>query len=164
MGVRAVQTVGIHVLAPVVVAHALDTVRVSAQRLYTSHPAADYERRLHSGIGHIVDEKEIQKRKPMFLTDILRTIPGIRIVPSRYTSEDVMMQGGQAILGPGVCRPDLYVDGSRMANDPTFPINSLVIATELRAVEVYARPSTVPMQYRSLSGCGVILIWTVGAK
>jgi carboxypeptidase family protein/TonB-dependent receptor-like protein len=142
----------------------LDTVRVSAQRIYTSRRTADFERRLHSGVGHIIDEKEIEKRHPMMLTDLLRTVPGVLIVPSRYSGEDVLMRGGQGILGPGTCRPDLYIDGSRIANDPTFPINSIVMVNDLRAIEVYARPASVPMEMRSLSGCGVIAIWTGGRR
>jgi hypothetical protein len=91
-------------------------------------------------------------------------VPGVLIMPSRYSSEDVWMRGGQAILGGGLCRPDLYIDGSRVANDPTFPINQLVMASDLRAVEVYARQGTIPSEFRSLSGCGVIVIWTGGTR
>ena len=138
--------------------------RVSAQRIYTSRRAADFERRLHSGAGHIIDQKEIAKRQVLLLTDLLRTIPGVRIVPSRYSSEDVLMRGGEGVLGPGTCPPDIYIDGARISNDPAFPINSLVLANDLRALEVYARPATVPTELRTLSGCGVIAIWTVGSR
>ena len=142
----------------------LDTVRVSAQRIYTSRREAEFERRMHSGMGHVLDQKAIAKRQPVSLTDLLRTIPGVMIVPSRYSSEDVLMRGGEAVLGSGVCRPDIYIDGARIANDPTFPINSLVIVSELKALEVYTRPATVPTELRTLSGCGVIAIWSVGAR
>lgn len=142
----------------------LDTVRVSAQRIYTSRRTADFERRLKTGMGHILDQREIAKRQPMSLTDLLRTIPGVRIVPSRYSSEDVLMRGGEGVLGPGTCRPEIYIDGSRISNDPTFPINSLVLPNELRALEVYTRPATVPTELRTLSGCGVIAVWTLGSR
>jgi hypothetical protein len=138
----------------------LDTVRVTAQRLYTSRRRADFERRLHSGMGHIIDEDEIVKRNPMEVTDLLRTMPGVMVRPSRYSGEDVYMRGGLGILGPGICRPDLYIDGIRVTNDEMFPINQLVMASDLRAVEVYARQGTVPAELQSLSGCGVIALWT----
>ena len=137
----------------------LDTVRVSAERIYTSQREAEFERRLKTGMGHIIQAQDIVKRQARSLTDVLRTVPGVMIVPSRYASEDVLMRGGEAVLGPGTCRPDIYIDGSRVANDPTFPINSLVLVDEVRAVEVYSRPVLVPTQYRSLSGCGAILVW-----
>jgi hypothetical protein len=142
----------------------LDTVRVSAERIYTSPRTADFERRLRSGMGHIIEAKEIAKRQAVSLTDVLRMVPGVLIMPSRYTNEDVMMRGGQAVLGGGLCRPDIYIDGARAANDPTFPINSIVLVNEIRAVEVYARPASAPSEYRSLSGCGVILLWTTGSR
>ena len=142
----------------------LDTVRVAAERIYTSPRTADFERRLRSGMGHIIEAKEIAKRQAMSLTDILRMVPGVLIVPSRYASEDVLMRGGEAVLGGGICRPDIYIDGARAANDPTFPINSLVLVNEVRAVEVYARPALVPSEFRSLSGCGAILLWTMGSR
>jgi carboxypeptidase family protein/TonB-dependent receptor-like protein len=142
----------------------LDTVRVSAERIYTSRREADFEQRLRTGVGHVIQAKDIAKRQATSLTEILRTVPGVLIVPSRFASEDVLMRGGEAILGPGTCRPDIYIDGSRVANDPTFPINSLVLVNEIRAVEVYSRPASVPTEYRSLSGCGAILLWTMGSR
>ena len=142
----------------------LDTVRVTAQRLYTSRRQADFERRLHSGVGHILDEKEIDRRNPMQVTDLLRMVPGVMVVPSRYSGEDVLMRGGLGIMGSGLCRPDLYVDGVRVFNDPMFPINQLVMASDLRAVEVYVRQGTIPAEFQSLSGCGVIVVWTGGRR
>ena len=121
----------------------LDTVRVAAERIYTSPRTADFERRLRTGMGHIIEAKEIAKRQAVTLTDILRMVPGVLIVPSRYASEDVLMRGGEAVLGGGTCRPDIYIDAARVANDPTFPINSLVLVNEVRAVEVYARPAAM---------------------
>jgi len=141
----------------------LDTVRVSAQRLYTSGREQAFERRLKTGVGHVIDEKEIEKRRPQVLTDLLRTIPGVMILPGQHSGEDVFMRGGQAILGSGLCRPDILVDGVRVANDAAFPFNSLVQTSEIRAVEVYAHSTLVPAELASLSGCGVIAVWT-GAR
>jgi hypothetical protein len=138
----------------------LDTVRVTAQRLYTSGREADFERRLRTGLGHVIDENEIEKRRPMVLTDLLRTVPGVQILPGKRANEDIYMRGGQAILGGGLCRPDIRVDGVQIANDELFPVNSIVSVDEIRAVEVYAHASMLPTEYQSLSGCGVIAIWT----
>jgi len=138
----------------------LDTVRVTAQRLYTSAREADFERRMRTGLGHLIDENEIEKRKPMVLTDLLRTVPGVQILPGKRANEDIYMRGGQAILGRGLCRPDIRVDGVQVANDEFFPVNSIVGVDEIRAVEVYAHASMLPTEYQSLSGCGVIAIWT----
>ena len=141
----------------------LDTVRVSAKRLYTSRREADFERRVHTGTGHLIDEKEIEKRKPLVLTDLLRNVPGVMILPDQHSWDVAYMRGGQSVLGSGLCRPDLMVDGIRVANDEMFPLNSMVSTTEIRAVEVYAHSAMVPADLASASGCGVIVIWT-GAR
>jgi len=138
----------------------LDTVRVVAKRLYTSRREAEFERRLRSGVGHVIDEAEIEKRRPMAITDLLRMVPGVMVVPGQRSSEDVLMRGGLGIMGGGYCRPDVLIDGVRVVNDETFPFNSMVSVSDLRAVEVYARASLVPAELSSLSGCGVIAIWT----
>jgi hypothetical protein len=42
----------------------------------------------------------------------------------------------------------------------TGSIESMVSIDDVRAIEVYARGGVVPAQFTSLSGCGVILMWT----
>jgi hypothetical protein len=141
----------------------LDTVRVSAQRVFTSRREADFERRLRSGYGHLIDETEIEKRRPHVLTDLLRMVPGVQVLPGRRSGYDVFMRGGQAILGGGLCRPVLMIDGARVTNDENFPVNSMVTTNDIRAVEVYAHAALVPAEFQTLSGCGVIAVWT-GAR
>ena len=138
----------------------LDTVRVVAQRVFSSRREADMERRLKKSLGHVIDEVEIEKRRPMVMTDVLRTIPGVAVLPGKRANEDVYMRGGHGILGTGMCRPDVRVDGSLVANDELFPFNSIVSMDQIRAIEVYAHASLVPVEYQTLSGCGVIVIWT----
>jgi hypothetical protein len=130
----------------------LETVRVFAQRVYPSPFAGDFERRRRRGGGRFFDETEIEQRKPTLLTDLVRGIPGVRVVPSIWGGVDVLMHGG--------CRPDLIIDGSRQINDPTFPANTLVWANELRAVEVYTDPIKVPTEFQNAGGCGAIVVWT----
>jgi hypothetical protein len=140
----------------------LDTVRVTA-RVYSSKREQEFERRLRTGTGHLIDEKEIEKRRPQVLTDLLRTVPGVMVVPGQRSSEVAYMRGGLAVLGSGLCRPDILVDGVRVANDEMFPLNNIVATSEIRAVEVYAHSTMVPAELASLSGCGVVAIWT-GAR
>jgi hypothetical protein len=141
----------------------LDTIKVTAERLYTSRRRADMERRMRSGVGRFIDEKEIERRNPMFLSDLLRMVPGVMVVPGQVGGDDILMRGGLG-FGSGLCRPDLYIDGVRVVNDPSFPLNSLVWVSELQAVEVYNRAALVPGEFHSMSGCGVIVIWTGGRR
>ena len=146
-------------------AFALDTVRVTAQRerIFTNPRDAAFERRLKHSTGHVIDEAMIEKRRPMVLTDLLRQVPGVLIVPGKRSGYDVFMRGGQAILGNGYCRPDIWIDGSRITNDELFPFDMMVQVNDVRAVEVYPHQGTVPAELGSTSGCGVIGVWT-GAR
>ena len=133
----------------------LDTVRVTA-RIYTSRKLAEFERRVRSGLGHYILEADIERRRPMFLTDLLRTVPGVSVMPGRYGGEVVLMRAAMH----GRCRPEVFIDGTRIFNDPYFPLNSIVPMQDIRAVEVYARSLTVPAQFSSMGRCGAIVIWT----
>ena len=146
-------------------AFALDTVRVTAQRerVFTNGRDAAFERRLKYSVGHVIDEAEIEKRRPIVLTDLLRQVPGVIVMPGKRSGYDVFMRGGQAILGSGYCRPDIWIDGSRITNDELFPFDMMVQINDVRAVEVYAHAGTVPPDLASTSGCGVIGVWT-GAR
>jgi hypothetical protein len=138
----------------------LDTVRVVAQHVFSSRREADIEQRLRKSLGHVVGAAEIEKWQPQVMTDLLRRIPGVQILPGKRSGEDVYMRGGQAILGSGMCRPDIRVDGSLVVNDENFPINFIVNMDQIRAIEVYAHATLVPVEYQTTSGCGVIVIWT----
>jgi hypothetical protein len=131
----------------------LDTMKVFAQRVYPSPFSGDFERRRRMGGGRFFDEKEIEQRKPTLLTDLLRTIPGVHVVPTIWG-------GVEPVMSPGNCRPDLIIDGTRQINDPTFPLNTLVWANELRAVEVYTNRLKVPAEFQTVRDCGAIVVWT----
>jgi hypothetical protein len=137
----------------------LDTIRVFAQRVYPSPFSGDFERRRRMGGGHFLDEREIERRKPTLLTDLLRTIPGVRVVPTIWGGVEAVMRDGRG-LAAGTCRPALVIDGTRQVSDSTFPINTLVWANELRAVEVYTEPLRVPAEFQAVKECGAIVVWT----
>ena len=60
-----------------------------------------------SGLGgRFFDETEIEQRKPTLLTDLVRGIPGVHIVPSIWGGVDVVMSSGN-------CRPDLVIESVR---------------------------------------------------
>ena len=69
------------------------------------------------------------------------------------------MRGGQAILGTGMCRPDIRVDGVARRERRDFPLNAIVSMEQIRAVEVYAHASLVPVEYRD-ERVRVVAIWT----
>jgi hypothetical protein len=139
------------------IAVTLDTVRVTAQRAYASRRLLELERRQRSGMGHILDAKEINKRNPWVLTDLLRSMPGIRMTPGRFSSHVVRMRHPK---GFGFCTPEFIVDNVRVMVDEDFPIDNLIPMDDINAVEVYT--NMVPGEYFNHNDCGVIAITSGG--
>jgi len=118
---------------------------------------ADFYDRSASGFGHFVTREQIEKRNPMNLSDMMRLIPGARLVPMRG--------GGQAVLrfnratGGRDCPPQYWVDGVK-----AYGLNiDDIIPQDVEGIEIYEGPSTIPAQFNTREGttiCGVVLIWT----
>jgi hypothetical protein len=119
-------------------------------RMYRSLKMQEFERRRRHEKGHFIDRQQIEARSPLFISDLLRGIPGVRVA---WTTEgDVRLVMGH---GMSACVPDLYIDGSR---SHAARINDW-LPNLIEAVEVYNRAFDRPSQFHS-SRCGAILLWT----
>ncbi len=152
------------------VTEVLDTVRVLGQRIVLPPDMRDFERRRKAGFGTFIDEKEIERRHPLFVADLFRMVPGVSVVPTRLFSYSVVMPGrtlGGTVVntplgkakGSAGCTPAFYIDGTRINSDDG-EIDLMVSTAEIRAIEIYTRASNVPAQFNSTSGCGSIVIHT----
>jgi hypothetical protein len=110
------------------------------------------DRRQSNALGHYFTREEILARQPQFLSELLRTVPGVTIAQSRVGGFRIRMRG---------CRyaPLVWVDGSRL---PGLELDEIARTDDVAALEVYTTPAGVPAQYldRSNVGCGTILVWT----
>ena len=140
-------------------AQELPSVEVLAERRRSRLP--DFERRRETGLGRYLDREQIEQRNPMEVTDLLRTIPGMRVVWNG-TDYDVVSSRGAASLSSASCKPALYIDGSPVMGDDISP-NTFVRPNDVEAMEVY-RGADTPAQFQRMgsggSGCGAIVIWT----
>ncbi|MBC7897614.1 MAG: carboxypeptidase regulatory-like domain-containing protein [Cytophagaceae bacterium] len=132
----------------------LATVKVEA----TADAGLDkvgYNQRKKSGFGHYLAGDDIAKRAPNLLTDVFRTIPGLRVVPS---GNDYVVESSRNALG-GCVR--YFVDGAVW--EAVFPgdVDRLVPPWEIGAIEVYNGSST-PSQFQMAgsTSCAAIVIWT----
>lgn len=136
-------------------ARGLSPVIVHAQghRQYTGYLAEFYERR-DRGFGHFITGDEIQRRDPIKLTDMLRTFPGINVLPSAIGDGSIRMRGNR-------CAPLVWLDGMPAAA-AEFDLDAL-IPTSVAGIEIYPGPSTVPPQFVLPFGptaCGTIVVWS----
>jgi hypothetical protein len=139
----------------------------------------DSGRRL--GLGRFFDRGAIELRSGGRLTDILATIPGVRIFQVPNCSSPLISMAGNnfsrfndveydSLLRPSyasdpcnptwVCRANVYVDGVQMEFNESTSIDLLVPLDWVEAIEVYRRASEVPAEFLSRANCGVVAIWT----
>ena len=122
----------------------LDSIRVVAQR----GRYREFERRRRNGYGRYLAEDDIARRNPLDVSDLIRELPGFRVLGSGYDARVVSSRGGSTS-----CRgANVVIDGMQKQD-----INWLR-PQDVGAIEVYAGMAGAPIQYDSR--CGVIVIWT----
>jgi hypothetical protein len=135
----------------------LDTVRVATHNV--SPRLAEFYDRRKVGPGQFRTQDEIEKQNPVSLGDVFRRFLGIRM-----TSDG---RGAQSMrdFAKG-CPIIAIVDGFVKYTD----FSQLPSPKEVAAIEFYAGPSEIPLQFKSMIGdplkgvtgvsCGLILVWT----
>ena len=110
------------------------------------------QRRQSNSYGHYFTRDDIARRRPLFLSEMLRTIPGVTVGQLRTGGFRLRMRG---------CRypPMIWIDGTRF---PGTELDELARVDDVGGMEVYPTSSGVPAQYldRSNVGCGTILVWS----
>lgn len=116
-------------------------------------PLADFDERARQRrFGTFITRADIEQRHPYTTTDLLRTIPGLQLIPRAL--------GGGHHVRIRNCAPVIYIDGMHvpllgMTIDDLIPVQSL------EGIEVYRSPAEAPAEYTvHNSGCGVILLWS----
>lgn len=119
---------------------------------------ADFYDRSSRGFGHFVTRDQIEKRNPMNLSDMMRMIPGARLVPMRNGGQAALRFNRASMAGRD-CPPQYWVDGVK-----AYGLNiDDIIPQDVEGIEIYEGASTVPPQFNTKEGttiCGVVVIWT----
>jgi len=136
----------------------IDPVIVTGRR-GASLDKVGFTQRRRSGTGYYLGPDQIETLRPNMLTDILRTVPGLRI---NYTPQgDVVTssRGTTSLQGGSGC-VQYYVDDMPWQSAQPGDINNFVNGSEVVGVEVYAGPGA-PAQYtRGMQDCTTIVLWT----
>lgn len=135
-------------------AQVLATVRVEATA-DAGLEKVGYNQRKKAGFGYFLSGDDIVKRAPNLLTDVFRTIPGLRVVPS---GNDYVVQSNRQVMG-GCVR--YFIDGAVW--EAIFPgdVDRIIPPWEVGAIEVY-NGTSVPSQFQMAgsSSCAAIVIWS----
>lgn len=127
---------------------------------------ADFERRRTSGsLGKFLTETDIDRRRPVRMTDLFRGLATVRVVDSASVRLVVSNRGPNPSLisksvGGGPCVLRIMVDGIMRTG-----ISSLddLDPKEIHGVEIYVGPGSVPPALTGMqreSWCGLIAVWT----
>jgi hypothetical protein len=133
-------------------AHVLASVTVYGKRRREWSDIQGFLERSAAGRGgYFLTGADIDRHRPLRVSDVLRTIPGIRITPAEHYGNRVLMRGD--------CVPAVYIDGTRLMDND---IDGMLDGRQLGGVEVYRGVGETPVEYSALNGgsCGAILLWS----
>ncbi|AHG89578.1 TonB-dependent receptor plug [Gemmatirosa kalamazoonensis] len=140
----------------------LGTVRVNAQRA-TLLDRTGFEFRRQAGFGQFVTAEQFEQRQAQHVSDVLKTIPGLRMKPLQngigYVPVSTRSPFGNS------CVLSVFIDRMRQTMTDGMSIDDLVNPLDVRGIEVYLGAAEVPSEFRnSQSVCGAIIVWTRGFR
>jgi hypothetical protein len=133
----------------------LAPIVVSERDLRRQFFMAEFHRRRERGNGHFITREEILSRNTSRLSDVVRNVPGIRIMRVRGGSGVRFVSAATMRLN---CAPMIWLDGQRA---PGMEIDEIT-SSDVEGIELYSGPSQTPLRFsqNDQSTCGTILIWT----
>lgn len=139
----------------------LNDVKIEAARA-PSIRLRDFEARVTRGEPNaVVTRKDIEKRNPVKLSQLLRAMPGIQVKDESYAKIAIASRG--TVPGKGTvvsCPLRMAVDG--MLRPPGSDLDE-ILPVDVHGIEVYYGPGRLPLQlanFRTDNWCGLIAIWT----
>lgn len=127
---------------------------------------AFYKRAQTNSFGRYITEAMIEKAHPQYVSELMRTLPGVLIRPTRVSMGSASRIGntvrfrncGVQRESPEAVGPLVWLDGVRM---PGAELDEVTQANDVAAIEVYPSLAGIPAQFFDRSAvCGTILVWT----
>jgi hypothetical protein len=130
---------------------------------------AFYDRVRRGGFGHYLTRADIERRRGMRTTELIRFMPGVRVVQVSgcrgCMAENIIFLRGAGPGGSNECSPTVLIDGMEIRQDIISPLDALVMAEDLEGVEVYTDPGAAPADFAGVrNNCGVVALWTRPAQ
>jgi hypothetical protein len=122
-------------------------------RHYQSPGMREFQSRLSHGLGDYIVDSVLRKNESLEMSSVLARLPGVAISCSKRTPRRCIAKTATPSSCPAML---VYRDGMRMTDGDLLQIP----VSEIGGVEVYSSAATVPAQYSTGGGCGVILFWS----
>jgi hypothetical protein len=114
------------------------------------------QRKRTSAGGYFLTPEQIEMRKAMQFTDLMRSVPGIQVTgqngQARLTSTRSAAGGSGCVT--------VFVDGAQWQQITPGDLDSFVQPSEVAAVEVYNGASIPPQFTTAGQSCSAVVVWT----
>ena len=139
----------------------LDTVKITAVRIADRFQSG-FEERQRSGFGHFLTSDDIARRGAVEVSDVFKNLPGVRMYGGKIFMRSAFKPGNMAANEEGnyACAPMFYVNGNPMFDLDPSALDAMMLAKNIRALEIYDEAFVPPQFQQGMSGCGSIVIWT----
>jgi hypothetical protein len=136
-------------------ARVLDPVAVVAEKSKDGLDQVGFAQRKKNGFGYFMGPDEIQQRQATRMTDLFRTVPSLRVVPSGM---DYVVESARDAQGGCV---NYVVDGAPYKSLFAGDVDRLMPPNDVAAIEVYTGSST-PAEFQTPgnSSCTTIVMWS----
>ena len=151
---------------------ALEEISVTVEGRSLPLARTGFYQREEIGLGFFLSPEDVERRRPIRTSDLIRTVPGVQYVQANGLAGF----GGYPVMSYALrseffsaesmpCFPRVYVDGVVIEQGgrgwiPSMGFDDLVQAYDVAGMEVFRSPAETPVQFGGLSSCGVILLWT----
>lgn len=107
-----------------------------------------------SGQGHFITRNDIEKRSPRVLTDMLRSVPGLRITCNGGSCRASSFSETRRFMGP--CPIQYFLDGLKFLGDADE-----LTPDQVEGIEIYRGSASIPPEFNTGTAmCGVIAMWS----
>jgi hypothetical protein len=131
----------------------MDPVLVMARRT-AALDKVGFNQRRKTGLGFYIGPERLADTHPIFLTDILRQVPGLRV---SYGIHGDVVTSSRGVTNGCV---EYYLDDAPYVEMNPGDVNRFVTAREVVAVEVYQGPETPAQYVRPGVACTTVVLWT----
>ena len=143
-------TVKLGVLVP-----QLSPVEVLSRREEGLQKVGFLDRKRTSAGGYFITGEDLDRRKPIRFTDVLRTTPGLRV---SEVNGQAMIASTRSAQGNGCVT--VFVDGAPWQQLDPGDLDTFVQPNEVAAIEVYSGTS-IPAQFTTPGqSCSAVVVWT----
>jgi hypothetical protein len=116
---------------------------------------ADFWTRRSRGFGRFLTRDEIADKRATQLVDVVRNVPGVRILMARGRP-DIRFRGA-GMGSPRDCPPQYWLDGIPLQ----YGVADEFTAENIEAIELYSGPATTPPQFNTRTPtCGTVVVWS----